>query len=121
DEEPRTKNQKPSSSPNLKHRTRRLEKLVAVDPVTGLLRSNACPDQRGQLLIGSTATQQLSRVPLFNREETIANLPFGSQTQSVAIAAKRLRHWVDEADAAHAVRESVIDGRLARIGHRHRL
>ena len=81
-----------------------------------LLCRHAFPDQLGNIRVAASLSDDGPRVPLGCGEEAISELTFRSNSQPIAGIAKRLRDRVDKTDTADAVRESIVDGWLARIG-----
>ena len=72
-------------------------------------------NQRRDLLIAAAAAQKCPGIPFDGRKQTVSHLPFGRQSQAIAIAAKGLRDRIDEADAAAAIGVREIGRRLAGI------
>src|SRR5437899_2081956 len=58
------------------------------------------------LRIGSPLTQQAAQVMFGHTKEACAHLAIGSQTKAVAMAAKRLTHWGNDADFGTSISEN---------------
>src|SRR5688572_22082115 len=108
----------PAMSPlsaDLIHGSLGLHELVAVDAVACALGADAGSHQRGQVFIRAAAPQDRPPVPFFDREQAVADLPFGRQPQAIAVVTEGLRDRIDESDASSAVEEAIIGRRLTGI------
>ena len=96
------------------------DEIVAADAVGRGLGPDAVADQVGDFVVAAAAAEECAGVPLGGREQAVADLALGREPQAVAVAAERLRHGLDEADAAAAVGVLEIGRRLAGVRRRDR-
>ena len=90
-------------------------------PWPGFFAAMLARTSAASLLVRAAAAQQRPGVPFHRREEAIADLSFGREPQTVAVAAEGMGHGVDESDSAAAVEVAIVGRGLARIVDRQRL
>src|SRR5687767_13797521 len=78
------------------------------------------PYQRRNLFVGGAGSHQRFHVILFDREQAVAQLAISGEPNAVAVATEGTAYGRDESDLSAAVGETVLRGRGARIGVRHR-
>src|SRR5687768_13736478 len=83
--------------------------------MAGLLGGHAIANELLQLVVVAGVTQHAAGIPFHRGEQAVAELTLSREPQTVAIAAERLRDWVDEAHAAAAVGELVVHRGLAGV------
>ena len=55
------------------------------------LGGNTCSDKIGEIVVRAVAAKDVTSVPLFGGEKTVANLTFGGEAEAIAVAAERFR------------------------------
>ena len=107
-------------STDLIHRSFRPLEIRRVDAVAGFFMHHAFTQPVTNLCLRGSVAKQFPSIPFFCRKQTVSQLTFGGNSETVAVAAKRLSDGVNEADATAAVGEFEVDSGLARIWPRPR-